>query len=601
MELSAPGGDHCLGVHLCTSSKGFVKSINTRGKGLFPLLRTSLTLGKSSLRTLEKRAMARSRPSTKKNSGPLMGMVTPGGLGERRKCPVEEVGAPYSRALIPAKRGPYFGRLQDGGLPAYDPDGSDLCAWVLAPIKEWGNRRRLLYSLVTNQVWDIAMEPSPRQLRKVDDRLRNSPLRHIFRRAGNEAADRVTLGQLMDLPDVRHRLRSILAIMEPIGEDTRPTLFFDPDITKTALETLRPSKHYWEDRGMTNHWVDFDHRVVFSKHPTKEEVVTGTDLGDPLIQAFFQCTGLMLTGSKGGQPDHSVLQPAPAYAVTRHFDTRKYADMKVTTTGDAYLKWAAFWHSPPERPNFKVHVNLESAGWTQDRGHEAYRLPRLPGKEEELLAWYLDYIATLVFPDHQYLPARYQEFYPAEEVGRNHAFAIREECKRSTGVEEAPSAKEELKEWHEYPVGTIWEDPLDEEVFLGDFARLCAPVKMWMRKRYPSTTPSLNPTVDEETSDETPPPTGHKGENPAAPEVEEETISIMEMEERPTVAKRPREEPKDKGKAMKSPNPRPTKKPAPKKVAHPVGESANQEGDPEDKERRLLKRRIKVLGYRSLA
>ena len=82
------------------------------------------------------------------------------------------------------------------------------------------------------------------------------------------------------LPDVRHRVRSILAILELIGEDTRPTLFFDPDITQTALETLRPCKHYWEDRGMTNHWVDFDHRVVFSKHPTKEEVVTGTDLGD---------------------------------------------------------------------------------------------------------------------------------------------------------------------------------------------------------------------------------------------------------------------------------------------------------------------------------
>ena len=65
---------------------------------------------------------------------------------------MEELPEAYQRAILPAKRTMLWD-APDVELPTCDPSGADLVVWVLAPPDPWGARRRLLYTLVTIQVW----------------------------------------------------------------------------------------------------------------------------------------------------------------------------------------------------------------------------------------------------------------------------------------------------------------------------------------------------------------------------------------------------------------------------------------------------------------
>ena len=65
---------------------------------------------------------------------------------------MEELPEAYQRAILPAKKTMLW-EAPDVELPACNPTGADLVVWVLAPPDQRGARRRLLYTLVTIQVW----------------------------------------------------------------------------------------------------------------------------------------------------------------------------------------------------------------------------------------------------------------------------------------------------------------------------------------------------------------------------------------------------------------------------------------------------------------
>ena len=65
---------------------------------------------------------------------------------------MEELPEAYQRAILPAKRTMLWD-APDVELPTCDPSGADLVEWVLEPPDLWGARRRLLYRVVTIQVW----------------------------------------------------------------------------------------------------------------------------------------------------------------------------------------------------------------------------------------------------------------------------------------------------------------------------------------------------------------------------------------------------------------------------------------------------------------
>ena len=169
------------------------------------------------------------------------------------------------------------------------------------------------------------------------------------------------------------------------------------------------------------HWVEFLGGMVHSKHPADSTVVSTTDLGDSLLQTFFSCRGIYVTGTRTDfhgsiVPDYRALKRAPIFAVIRWLCTKAYTD--ILKEAPDYLGWLNFWHSPRETLALRPRVHM-SDQWREDRAGRTYGVMRFktPGTDAQL-AWYLAYLAsTGQFSHTRMMPARYLEFYPRTVAG----------------------------------------------------------------------------------------------------------------------------------------------------------------------------------------
>ena len=374
--------------------------------------------------------------------------------------------------------------------PVYDPDVADLGAWVLAPSSTWGTTRRLFYSLVTNEIWDTLATPNPKVV-ELTDRLRTCRLWHLYKRAGGDKEDVVTVGELAELPTVQERIMALITIARPMTEGERTVLNFNP-VLPQALSSLLPNPNYWWSRmQLTTQWIDFANRVVFTKHPVDRRVVMATDLADMMLQGFHVCTGLMVTGKRGEEPDHLVTQEAPIFAVTKFFDGRTHADMLERFEEDDYLEWLPYWHSPPEEPMFTTRVNLEGEAWKS--GGTLYKVVEVPEDYGKYMAWYFAYQAVHHGEDHKYLPARYQENYRQEEAGPDHPCTITVEPKSGDDLVDTAVFPMDLEEWWLDPELPKSKTPL-KEVFLPGYVR---PYELVINLLIARDPPTEEPPVEE--------------------------------------------------------------------------------------------------------
>ena len=100
---------------------------------------------------------------------------------------------------------------------------------------------------------------------------------------------------------------------------------------------------------------------MYTPHPEDPTALMATDSGDALIQAYYQCRGLYVTGTRhtaeGLVPDYRQIAPAPVFAVTRWNHEAPYPG-----EGDhaqSYLWYLRFWHTTPTTPTKSARPLVE--------------------------------------------------------------------------------------------------------------------------------------------------------------------------------------------------------------------------------------------------
>ena len=356
-------------------------------------------------------------------------------LGGPCPWPADQMKECYTRVAPLLTQTPH--RAQSAKASMYDPTISDVVAYVRPSSMFLRARRqrfggipadRYVYSFLTHAVVDTYAFKETR----VED-FHTCTLPHVYDAIGGDpAGHRVTIEDL-GLPemDVRDRLRAIYTHLVVRDPDQRERVTFSNHLS-TAVLGLRPQEAFWGKRGTSTIWLDPGCSTVYTLHPEDPTALMATDSGDALIQAYYQCRGLYVTGTRhtaeGLVPDYRQIAPAPVFAVTRWNHEAPYPG-----EGDharSYLWYLRFWHTTPTTPT-KLARPLVERGEALARERGMYSHPdQTDARTEGQLAWYCAHLCYFGhFDKTRLLPARYVEYYPESEIG-THAFGYGEieEC-----------------------------------------------------------------------------------------------------------------------------------------------------------------------------
>ena len=214
--------------------------------------------------------------------------------------------------------------------------------------------------------------------------------------------------------------------------------------------------------------------MVYTTHPRNPTIIMATDSGDALVQGFYECRGLLVTGTQEEDSgrlivDHTLLAPAPVFAVTRWIHE---ADYPTAELARSYLWYLQFWHSAPTIPTKSVRPIVDmGASLVRDREVGVYpHVKQGDPRTEDQLAWYCAHLChNGHFDRTRLLPARYVEFYSDSELG-DHLFAYKErEPPHGKGVVISPHAMAtkvaEPTEWAWYEGGKHPEVGVNRKIF----------------------------------------------------------------------------------------------------------------------------------------
>ena len=218
--------------------------------------------------------------------------------GDQCPWPEEDVKACYTKVAPLVLMTPH--RSRGAKSAAYHPTASDLVAYVdvgeeyfkAHPEEGMPARDRYLYSFLTNTVIDTRQYVEPpvevfadSTLRYIQDAIGGDPAKH-----------RVSIGTLaQEGMDVRDRLSSIYTHLSVRDPDCRGRVNFSGHLS-TAILGLRPHKAFWGKRKTATLWLDPGASMVYTTHPRNPTIIMATDSGDALIQSYYECRGLLVTG-----------------------------------------------------------------------------------------------------------------------------------------------------------------------------------------------------------------------------------------------------------------------------------------------------------------
>ena len=379
--------------------------------------------------------------------------VNPDAMVERI-CPVQldSMHEDY-RQVKPLEEMSPFRRHQELSRP-YRPDDSDLLVSVNTDkLEEYKGRDRIMFSLVDCALVDTSTGKMLDE--RVLEDLADCRLVNLYRLiGGHPTEDAVRLRDLMYLTNFAQRVSSFYTFLEPQDPELLPAVDFT-EVLPVALKGLKPHPAYWKARDLTMHWVDIGAGQVYSKHPRDFTVVSSTDMADAILQTFFVCKGIFVTGTFLHQGDHwpaySFKTRAPLFTVSRHMSSLKHS--AALREGPDYLSWLAFWHRPQTVLNRRPRMHI-SDRWRDDRSGQDYPLTRfrLAGIDVQM-AWFFAYLSsTGQFGCTRMLPARYLEFYSrTRALSSTSPFAYRSAPKNPDTTAPEPTLTFEYTTWSMLP------------------------------------------------------------------------------------------------------------------------------------------------------
>ena len=309
---------------------------------------------------------------------PLQTAAVDPSILQERICPVQVDSLhPDYRQVKPLEELTPFRKTTPGAKP-YHPDVSDLVVVVEADhIEEYKGKNRILYSLLENELIDASIGKDLPDLVKED--LADCRLSNCFKLiAGHPVEDAIHLRDLMYLDNITQRLTSFYTFLEPQDPD-RPVPVDFTAVLPTALKGVKPHPAYWKVRDMTMHWLDPGMTQVYAIHPRDSTVVSSTDMSDALLQTFFVCKGVYVTGSDYHShfgydyATYNVKTRAPLFTVSQALCKTTYKEAGERALD--YLGWMGYWHSPLEVPNRRPRVCM-SDRWKEDRATKDYPLTK---------------------------------------------------------------------------------------------------------------------------------------------------------------------------------------------------------------------------------